>query len=97
MRRAAKIDANQPAIVQELRDRHVEVAVTSAVGQGFPDLVVSANGVNLLVELKDPEQKDKRRRELTPDQVKFHDKWRGPIIKAETTKEILAKLYELGQ
>lgn len=96
MRRAAKIDANQPAIVQELRDCHVEVAITSAVGQGFPDLVVSASGVNLLVELKDP-AKPPSKRKLTEDQVKFHGRWRGPIIKAETTKEILTALHELSK
>jgi Holliday junction resolvase len=78
MRRAAKVDANQPEIVQALRDAGWSVAVMSAVGQGFPDLVIGRDGVNVLVEVKDG-SKPPSAQKLTPDQVEFHAAWNGRI------------------
>lgn len=40
-RRAAKTDANQTKVVEHLRRAGLSVAVTSMVGNGFPDLVVA--------------------------------------------------------
>lgn len=76
MRRAAKIDANQPAIVAALEAIGASVAITSAVGRGFPDLVVGMRGRNWLLELKDGD-KSPSRRTLTPDQIEFKARWRG--------------------
>ena len=47
MRRAAKVDANQPATVKALRDAGMTVAVTSSLGKGFPDLVVGFRGADV--------------------------------------------------
>ena len=47
------MDANQAEIVQALRKVGVTVSVTSAVGNGFPDLVCLFRGRLLLVEVKD--------------------------------------------
>jgi hypothetical protein len=44
MKRAAKVDINQKEIVAYLRKIGASVAVMSAVGQGFPDLVVGWRG-----------------------------------------------------
>jgi hypothetical protein len=42
MRRAAKIDANQPQIVEALRKAGATVHSLAAVGNGIPDLLVGA-------------------------------------------------------
>ena len=75
-RRAAKVDANQPDIVDAFRACGLSVAITSAAGQGFPDLVVGGYGVNALVEVKDG-NKSPSRRALTGCQLEFRDEWRG--------------------
>lgn len=73
MRRAARIDLNQPDIVQAFRDRGVSVRPMSAVGQGFPDLIVSLDGFTMLVEIKMPDGK------LTPEQKAFINVWGAPV------------------
>lgn len=86
--RAKKIDGNQNTIVNQLRRCGFSVAITSAQGQGFPDIVVGKYGKNLLVEIKDPAQPASKRK-LTPDEQKFHEAWQGEIIIAETVEDIL--------
>ncbi|MGX6999885.1 hypothetical protein [Caballeronia sp. KNU42] len=80
MKYAAKADANQKPIVAALRALGAKVATTHAIGQGFPDLVVStADGKRtFLLEVKDPDQ-PKHRHELTPAQKDFHADWTGEI------------------
>lgn len=94
MRRIAAVDANQKHIVAALRAVGASVAPCHAVGQGFPDLVVAYDGVNYMIEVKDPIQ-PKHRHELTPAQVKFHAEWRGPIHKVFTVKEALTVIGAL--
>ena len=75
MRTAAKVDANQAEIVQYLR--HIpgcKVAITSMVGNGFPDIVVAWMGTNYLFEIKDGSQSPSKRK-LTPAERKFHAQW----------------------
>lgn len=88
MRRAAAADGNQKGIVTALRAVGATVAPCHTVGQGFPDLVVGYQGVNYMIEVKDPSQ-PKHRHALTPAQVKFHAEWNGPIHKVFTAKEAL--------
>src|SRR5262245_61767862 len=58
MRRARKVDANQPEIVKALRQAHVEVEVLSDVGRGVPDLLCFNVHVGLrLLECKMPGDK----------------------------------------
>ena len=71
MRRAAKIDANQPAIVSALRKVGCTVQSLAAVGKGVPDLLVGYQGKTYLLEVKDGKWT------LTPDQVDWHGKWKG--------------------
>lgn len=89
MKRAARIDSNQTEIVEGLRKCGYSVAITSAVGNGFVDIIVGRPGSNILMEIKDPSQKPSKRR-LTSDQVKFHTEWKGPIAVIETLEEALA-------
>lgn len=86
MRRAAKIDANQPDIVAALRSIGATVAVTSTVGQGFPDICVGYRGRSILMEVKDG-TKSPSERKLTPDQEKFHAAWRGEIVVVKSAAE----------
>lgn len=74
MRRAAKIDAVQPSIIDELRRQGAAVHSLAAVGKGFPDLICWHPVIGYgLVEVKGPKGT------LTPDQLTFHAEWPGPI------------------
>ena len=81
MRRAAKIDANQPAIVEVLLSvSGVTVHSLAAVGRGCPDLLVGAKGKTFLVEVKDGE-KSPSRRMLTPEQRRWIERWTGSEVR----------------
>ena len=75
MRTAAKVDANQAEIVKYLRAiPGCKVAITSMVGNGFPDIAVAWMGTNYLFEIKDG-NKPPSKRKLTPAERKFHGMW----------------------
>lgn len=76
--RIARVDDNQKAIVRYLRDMGVSVAVTSAIGKGFPDLVCGYKGKNILLELKDG-NKPLSAQVLTPEQRIWHYDWKGQV------------------
>lgn len=75
MRRAARTDANQQAIVEALRKAGASVEV---IGKPV-DLLVGFNGRNLLMECKDG-RKYPAHRPLTPAQKDFIPNWRGQIV-----------------
>lgn len=79
MRRAAKIDANQPAIVAALRKAGASVHSLAAVGDGIPDLLVGHVGLTALMEVKDG-SKPPSARALTPDQLRWHQSWEGGTL-----------------
>lgn len=96
MRRAAKVDATQAAIVDALRAAGCKVLSLAACGKGVPDLLAFRPGrypVNIafgyypltLLEVKNPAG---RGTSLTPDQVKFHESW--PVTVVTTPEEALA-------
>ena len=91
MRRAAKVDANQSEIVAAFRKAGATVTPLHAVGQGCPDLLVGFRGVNYAVEVKDG-AKPPSARKLTPDQVSWHDTWRGQVAVVKSAAEALALL-----
>lgn len=75
MRRAAKVDRNQPELVKQLRGiPGCKVAITSQLGGGFPDICVAWMGVNYLFEIKDGERPPSQQK-LTPAERKFHKMW----------------------
>jgi hypothetical protein len=83
MRRAARTDATQTAIVKALRGYGCSVAVLSGAGvPGLPDLAVCSppneHGMRLVgwIECKDGDQPPSKRA-LTADQIAFWDEWRG--------------------
>ena len=79
MRRAAKTDANQSAIVQALRAIGASVQSLAAVGDGVPDLLVGYRGRTFLLECKDGDKVPSARK-LTPDQERWHAAWRGEAV-----------------
>lgn len=86
MRRAARIDTNQPEIVQALRAIGASVAPTHMIGRGFPDIVVGFRGLNFLIEIKDG-SKPPSKRQLTPDEQEWHEAWQGKVVVVETVDE----------
>jgi Holliday junction resolvase len=92
MRRAAKIDRNQPEIVAALRAIGADVVSLAAVGSGVPDLLVGFQGQTVLIEVKDG-SKPKSARQLTDDQIEWHAAWRGGrCVVASNVTEALAAL-----
>jgi Holliday junction resolvase len=79
MRRAAKIDANQEAVVIALRAAGAQVQSLAAVGKGVPDLLCQYEGTFYLIEVKDG-QKPPSQRKLTDDQVKWHSEWKSAFL-----------------
>ena len=92
MRRAARVDRNQPEIVEALRNAGAKVYSLAAVGGGIPDLVVAYQRQTYLLEVKDG-TKPPSERELTPDQVRFHVEWNGgPCLVVNSVSEALAAI-----
>jgi Holliday junction resolvase len=88
MRRAARVDANQAAIVRDLRKAGVSVLDLSSVGQGAPDLACGFKGRTVLVEIKDGD-KPPSAQKLTPQQVAFHNGWQGEAVVVKDIGEAL--------
>ena len=86
-----RIDSNQPEIVAYLRKLGCHVAITSMVGKGFPDIVVSHLGVTVLVEIKDG-AKVPSARKLTIDEEKFKAAYQGYYAIVESTDDCI-KLF----
>lgn len=95
MRRAAKIDTNQPEIVKAFRDIGARVQILSAVGKGCPDLLVGFRGCNVLVELKDGDKKPSEQK-LTQDQITWHDSWAGQVCVANSISDALDKVIRIA-
>jgi hypothetical protein len=70
MRRAARTDDNQTAIVATLRKMGARVAVLSGLGNGCPDLMIRYAGRWQPVEVKDGAKPPSGRR-LTDDEVEW--------------------------
>lgn len=92
MRRAAKVDANQEAIVAALRAHGCSVQVLSAVGHGCPDLLAGWRGENWLFECKSQRDDRKKAPDLTADQVQWIKDWRGRVAVVLSPAEALAAI-----
>jgi hypothetical protein len=96
VRRAAKVDANQAAIVEALRACGASVQSLAAVGKGVPDLLVGLRTRNYLIEVKDG-SKPPSARKLTPDQVQWHTKWAGQVLTVTSPDDALKQLDLTGK
>jgi len=81
MRQAAKIDSNQPEIVDSFKAHGASVKYTP-VGDGFPDLVVGYNKRNYLIEVKSEKGK------LRKEQIKFFGDWNGQADVIRTQEDV---------
>lgn len=78
MRRAARVDANQDAIVTALRAAGASVQSLAAIGKGCPDLLVGFRGANWIFECKNG-AKSPGNRPLTIDQQAWLRDWEGTV------------------
>lgn len=83
MRRAAKVDTTHGAIRDHLRAIGWRVYDSSAIGGGFPDLVVSRSGFTALVECKSGSEAGAEM-DLNEAQRRFRDGWEGAFVVAAT-------------
>jgi len=81
-----RIDTNQPDIVSTFRKLGMEVNITSDLGDGFPDILVSFGLVTVLVEIKDG-SKVLSKRKLTVDEQVFKNKTKAWYEIVESTPE----------
>lgn len=93
MRKAAKIDDNQKAIVNVLRQIGASVQSLAATGKGCPDLLVGYHGINYLMEIKDGD-KVLSKQKLTIDQEHWHTLWRGSVHIVKSVDEALKILQD---
>jgi hypothetical protein len=91
LRRAARIDANQAAIVSALEAIGASVQSLAAAGQGVPDILAGYRGRNYLLEVKDS-AKPPSARKLTPAQREWHALWRGSVVVVESVEDALGAL-----
>ena len=96
MRRAARIDANQPEIVAYLRACGASVQPLHMVGGGCPDLACGYQGRTVLIEVKDGSQPPSRRK-LTPDEQRWHEEWRGDVEIVESIAAPFAREAALAR
>ncbi|WP_353144891.1 hypothetical protein [Paracoccus sp. (in: a-proteobacteria)] len=89
MRRAAKIDRNQPEIVKALRKAGASVQPLHSVGGGCPDLLVGFRNQNWLIEVKDGSLAPSGRK-LTDAQRDWHPAWRGQVAVVLNADEALS-------
>ena len=85
-----RVDDNQSKVVKALRDLGATVQHLHAVGKGCPDIVVGFKGKNLLLEIKDGDKKV-----LTPDQVNWHELWKGQVSVVTSVDDAKLLLWKL--
>lgn len=85
MRRAGRIDENQPAITDALRQVGVTVEVISDIGRGVPDLLAYSPYTKslLLLEIKMPGEG------LTLAEKNWHARWRACVHIVHSVEEAL--------
>lgn len=88
MRRAARVDVNQPSIVDDLRAAGVSVQPLHGVGMGCPDLLCGWRGANFVFEVKDPD-KPPSGRKLTEWQEVWHVNWSGQVDVIHSAEDAL--------
>lgn len=88
MRRRAKVDANQAAIVSALRKIGASVEPLHFAGRGIPDLLVGFRGVTTLIEVKTEKGR------LNALQTRWRDSWRGSVYVVDCATDALAAILE---
>ena len=87
-RRAARVDANQPAIIAALRKCGVRVVSLAAIGNGCPDLLCGFRGEWHVLEVKDG-SKPPSARKLTDLEETFINTCPAPVYVVKSVDEAL--------
>jgi Holliday junction resolvase len=87
--RTYKTDGNQRQIISVLREAGASVCSLASVGSGCPDLLVGKDGVNFLIEVKNPDGRGMR---YTRAERAFMDTWRGRVYVATSVSQALELL-----
>ncbi len=90
---AGRTDANHTAVVKALRDIGASVQSLAMVGDGCPDAVAAKYGFNLMIEIKDGD-KPPSQRQLTPDEKKWHENWKGRILTVYSPQDAVDKFQK---
>jgi hypothetical protein len=98
MRTKARTDGNHQQIVEGLRKFGCSVSSLHQIGKGVPDILcghVAKSGlkVNILFEIKDGSLPPSKRK-LTPDEVQFHNDWKGPLFIITSLDEAIKILQQ---
>ena len=75
MRRAAKVDTNQPEIVALFRKLNWTVLIISQL-KNCADIIVSKNSLTIVIEIKDGSLAPSKQK-LTSGEEKFRRNWQG--------------------
>jgi hypothetical protein len=84
----SRVDTNQPEIVKALRKAGALVLHLHEIGKGTPDILVGYRGRLRLMEIKDG-AKSPSKRELTPDEEKFHAIWADYVWVVQSVDDAL--------
>ena len=93
MRKRGNTDSNQKPIVNAFRNFGAAVTVTSGVGGGFVDIVVSYRGEWFMVEIKDGD-KCKSAQKLTDEEVAWHSKQKAVVYIVATAQDVINLLTD---
>ena len=93
VRRRARTDDNQKEIVDALRKIGAEVTITSELGKGFPDIVVSYRGKWFMIEIKDGDKVPSKQK-LTPEELEWHSKQHAPTYIVNSVKAAITLLED---
>jgi hypothetical protein len=91
-RLAAKVDRNQPEVVEAFRRLGCSVLIISQLKKCC-DLVVSKRKT-AVIEIKDGSLPPSKR-QLTKDEKDFKDSWKGPYFIVESLDDVLRVVKEL--
>lgn len=96
--RAARADANQPAVVEALRSIGCDVTHLHKVGEGVPDLLVGYRGEWATFEIKDG-NKPPSQRKRTKAQIEWwgNNQHGGPKFLVETPEQAIQCAMKMGR
>ena len=92
LRRAAKVDKNQPEIVEAFRRMGCSVLIISQL-KNCCDIIVS-RGKTAAIEIKDGSL-PKSKRQLTEGEMDFMHKWKGLYFIVESLDDVIRVVKEL--
>ena len=85
----ARTDSNHQEIVKAFRKFGCTVVDLACIGGGCPDIAVGKCKKTVLVEIKDG-NKPPSARELTKDELKFHQAWLGSLFIVKCLDDVIA-------